>query len=191
MDKKELKEILEKHLKWLQNEAGGERADLRGSNLRGSDLSNCDLRGSDLSNSDLRYCDFSNSDLRGSDLRGSDLSGSKGSMLAKTYLSQFETDKKGIIVYKAIGNTYQYPPAYWTIKPSSFLEETVNSLRTDDCGSGVNFATLHWIKNHFSNSVIWKCRILWEDLADVVVPYNTDGKARCARLQLIEPLTEK
>jgi len=32
---------------------------------------------------------------------------------------------------------------------------------------------------------------LWEDLADVVVPYNTDGKARCARLQLIEPLEKK
>ncbi len=111
-------------------------------------------------------------------------------MTAKAYLSQFEKDKKGIIVYKAIGNTYKLPPVYWDIKPSAFLKEVVNPLRTDECGSGVNFATLKWIKKAFkdSDTTIWKCRILWEDLADVVVPYNTDGKARCACLQLIKPL---
>jgi hypothetical protein len=111
-------------------------------------------------------------------------------MTAKSYLSQFKTDKSGIIVYKAIGNTYQSPPEYWDIKPDSFLEEVVNPVRTVDCGSGVNFATLDWVKKQFEDrdTTIWMCRILWEDLADVVVPYNTDGKARCARLQLIKKL---
>jgi uncharacterized protein YjbI with pentapeptide repeats len=218
MNEKEIAEILEKHAKWLNNEPGGKKAVLRGSdlhgcNLRYSNLSNSDLHGCDLShrdlsnsilshsdlsysdliNSDLSHSDLSNSNLHGCNLINSDLSGAKGIATAKDYLSQFEKDRKGIIVYKAIGNTYQPLPTYWDIKPLSFLEEVVNPSRTVDCGSGVNFATLDWIKKNFEEDEIsiWKCRILWEDLADVVVPYNTDGKARCARLQLIEPLKEE
>ena len=34
----DLKEVLEKHKKWLNNEPGGERADLYGADLRGADL---------------------------------------------------------------------------------------------------------------------------------------------------------
>ena len=37
MEKEELQEILEKHLKWLNNQDGGERADLQGANLHGAD----------------------------------------------------------------------------------------------------------------------------------------------------------
>ena len=44
----ELKEILDRHKKWLNNEDGGERAD-----LRYAYLSNADLRYADLSNADL------------------------------------------------------------------------------------------------------------------------------------------
>jgi hypothetical protein len=68
MDENKLIEILDKHKKWLNCEEGGERADLRYSNLRGSDLSDSILR-----NSDLRYGDLRNSNLRGADLRGSNL----------------------------------------------------------------------------------------------------------------------
>jgi len=84
--KDELAEILNKHKLWLQNDPAGSRADLSGSNLRGSDLSGSNLshsnlrgsalRGSDLSYSNLRGSDLSYSNLRGSDLSGSDLSGS-------------------------------------------------------------------------------------------------------------------
>ena len=38
MDKKELDFILEKHRKWLNDEKEGERANLRGANLRFADL---------------------------------------------------------------------------------------------------------------------------------------------------------
>ena len=46
--KEELKDILDKHAKWLRNEDDGKRAD-----LSGSDLSGIDLRGSDLSGSKI------------------------------------------------------------------------------------------------------------------------------------------
>jgi hypothetical protein len=58
------------------------------------------------------------------------------------------------------------------------------------CGCGVNFAPLSWIREHYSSSIIWRCRIRWLDCVGVVVPYNTDGKARCSRLELIEVVTD-
>ena len=98
-----LKEILEKHKKWLKNESGGERAylrsadlrgaylrsaDLRGANLRGAylygadlrgaylygaDLESANLRGADLRDAGLRSANLYGADLRGADLRGADL----------------------------------------------------------------------------------------------------------------------
>ena len=172
MNKQDLQKILEDHLKWWRDEKGGIRADLRGANL-----SDADLRGANL----IR------ADLSGADLRGANLSGAKGLKIAKDYLSQFERAKNGIYVYKTFG-AYQAPPDYWIIEPKSFIEEVVNPDRCTECGSGVNFATLDWIKSNSEtkNLPIWKCLIYWDDMADVVVPYMTDGKARCARLQLIE-----
>ena len=88
-----IKGILEKHQKWLNGEAGGERADLsranlcdaylRRANLRGANLRNANLRDADLSSADLRGADLSranlcdaylsSADLRGADLRGANL----------------------------------------------------------------------------------------------------------------------
>ena len=103
MTREELQEILDKHKKWLENEDGGEKAnlrkadlrnadlsdadlsdaDLRGADLRGADLRNADLgcadlryadlRNADLGCADLRYADLRKADLRGADLRGADL----------------------------------------------------------------------------------------------------------------------
>ena len=73
MNKKELREILEKHKKWLNNEEGGKRADLRAADLSNADLRYADLRAADLSNADLRNADLRNADLRNADLRYADL----------------------------------------------------------------------------------------------------------------------
>ena len=72
---KNLNEILEKHLKWLNYENDGERADLSGANLRGADLSGADLSGANLRGADLSGADLSGADLSGANLRGADLSG--------------------------------------------------------------------------------------------------------------------
>ena len=42
--KEQLKEILAKHKAWLNNEDGGERADLSSANLRSADLRHANLR---------------------------------------------------------------------------------------------------------------------------------------------------
>ena len=47
----DIREILDKHLKWLNNEDGGERADLRGADLCGADLRGADLCGAKVEDS--------------------------------------------------------------------------------------------------------------------------------------------
>ena len=85
MKKEKLDEILKKHATWLNNEDGGERADLndvdlhdtdlRGANLGGANLGGADLRGADLHNADLSCADLSCADLRCANLSDADLRG--------------------------------------------------------------------------------------------------------------------
>lgn len=69
----ELKEILEKHKKWLNNEDGGEKANLRGADLRGADLKEANLREADLKEADLREADLREANLRWANLREANL----------------------------------------------------------------------------------------------------------------------
>ena len=90
MNANELKNILKLHKKWLNNEEGGLKADLRGANLcganlcgadlrranlRGVNLNGADLRGADLREADLRGAILYRADLREADLRETNLSG--------------------------------------------------------------------------------------------------------------------
>ena len=54
MNATDLKTILDKHKKWLNNEEGGERADLRDANLRRADLQGADLQRADLRDANLQ-----------------------------------------------------------------------------------------------------------------------------------------
>ena len=72
MTKKEIKEILDKHLKWLRGDDGGSRANLSGANLSGANLSGANLYVADLSGANL-----SGANLYVADLSGANLSGAK------------------------------------------------------------------------------------------------------------------
>ena len=74
MEKENLDEILENHVKWLFGDDGN-RADLEGADLRGTDLREAKLRGADLHEAKLRGADLEGADLRGADLEGADLRG--------------------------------------------------------------------------------------------------------------------
>ncbi len=73
MTQEELKQALELHVKWLNDEEGGKRLDLRGANLRGANLRGVDLSNVDLSNVDLRGANLRGAILIGANLRGADL----------------------------------------------------------------------------------------------------------------------
>ena len=75
MNANELKNILKLHKKWLNNEEGGLKADLRGADLygvdlRGADLRRANLRGVNLNGASLRGADLREATLRGANLRG-------------------------------------------------------------------------------------------------------------------------
>ena len=63
MDKKTLKDILDKHLKWLRDEPGGSCADLSCADLRGANLSCANLSCANLSRADLRGADLSRAEI--------------------------------------------------------------------------------------------------------------------------------
>ena len=80
--KEELGIILEKHVLWLQNKSGGERANLWGANLEGADLRGADLwranlRGANLWGANLEGANLRGANLWGANLRGADLRGAK------------------------------------------------------------------------------------------------------------------
>ena len=72
MDTAKLKDILDKHLRWLCDEDGGERANLFGANLSRANLSRANLSGADLSGADLPGANLSGANLFGADLSGAD-----------------------------------------------------------------------------------------------------------------------
>ena len=88
INQEELNEILEKHQMWLNDEEGGECADLSyvdlsnadlsdtnltAANLMGVDLSDADLYNANLACTDLRNADLRNANLTDADLRNSNL----------------------------------------------------------------------------------------------------------------------
>ena len=72
---KEEIEVLQRHAKWLKNEEGGEKANLRDANLRGANLRGANLRGANLRGANLRDADLRDADLRDADLWDADLWG--------------------------------------------------------------------------------------------------------------------
>ena len=92
MTPEEIKEKLELHRKWMNNEPGGNRfvapygADLSGADLSGADLSGAYLSGAYLSGAYLSGAYLSGADLSGADLSGADL---RGAYLRGAYLSNF------------------------------------------------------------------------------------------------------
>ena len=80
MDKQELKNILDKHLKWLRGENGGKRADLfeadlSGANLFEANLSRANLFEANLSGANLSGANLSRANLSGANLFEANLSG--------------------------------------------------------------------------------------------------------------------
>lgn len=68
MTQEQINKILASHKEWMKGK-GGERADLRGANLRDADLRGADLRDAGLCGADLCGTDLRDADLCGADLR--------------------------------------------------------------------------------------------------------------------------
>ena len=73
MNGEEIRIVLEKHEKWLNNELGGVRACLREAALYGLNLCGVNLYGADLSGADLRVAYLREANLREANIRGANL----------------------------------------------------------------------------------------------------------------------
>ena len=164
-------------------------ANLRDANLSRANLSRANLRDANLSGANLSGANLSGADLSGANLSGANLSGSTGLLDAIAWLrEQFDILRDGsVLVWTRKGGdaTEFAPPKHWTIAPGETLTEVPNPDRCTVCGCGVNFGTWDWCQREYTGAPLWAACIEPLDLAGVVVPYNTDGKARCARLTLL------
>ena len=75
MKPEQIRELLEKHAKWLRSEFGGERADLRAAKLWGADLEEANLRGADLEGAYLEGANLYGANLGGANLEEANLGG--------------------------------------------------------------------------------------------------------------------
>lgn len=125
-------------------------------------------------------------DLREADLREANLSEASGLLSAVNFLeAHFERTDAGYIAYKTFNVIYGAPAA-WEIKGGAVISENVDFDRCTECGFGINVAPLEWVKSRYANKPIWKVLIRWEWLCGVCVPYMSDGKIRCERVELLE-----
>lgn len=174
------------------------------------DFTDASLRGADFQDANFGNADFTNADLSFANLTGlganrlytefrfnnTNLSGAVGLPDQREFLSKLDKTDEGYVVYKVLDYTYgaHYAPApHWKIEAGEYLTENCNSDRAKECGCGVNFGTVEYCtenyKHHLKNrkgSHLWRCLIEWEDVAGIVVPYFSHGKARCERLRLLE-----
>ena len=131
------------------------------------------------------YADLRYTDLRDANLSGANLSGAKELLSAVNFMeNNFERTAEGYLAYKTFGGQYKAPLG-WKIEKGAVISENVNACRVDSCGSGINVAPLDWVKSYYRGE-IWKVLIRWQWQSGVCVPYNTDGKIRCERVELIE-----
>jgi hypothetical protein len=165
-------------------------ADLSDADLRRADLRRADLRRADLSDANLSDADLSDANLRRADLRRANLSDARGLLSAADWLKEnFACTENGVVVYKRLGVTEYNTPQNWVIAENSVIMEVCNPCRTYDCACGINFGTRQWVDCHYQGADIWECLIEWHDLAGVIVPYHTNGKARCERLTLLRKIS--
>ena len=183
----QLKAVLDAHALWLKGEGAGQRANLYEADLRGADLREADLSGAHLRWADLSEADLSGANLSGANLSGADLSGAQGIFDPCAWLAaNCKRVRGGIEAYKTFGLCNQ-PPESWKQEPGAEISEVVNPNPTDDCGCGVNVATLDWVRrNNDEDLPIWKVLVKWEWMVGAVVPYGTDGKFRVPRAKLVE-----
>jgi uncharacterized protein YjbI with pentapeptide repeats len=139
-----------------------------------------------LSRADLSRANLRGADLSDADLSRANLSDAEGLLSAVNFLeAHFERTEAGYIAYKTFGSQYS-PPWAWKIEPGAVISENVQFDRCTDCGCGINVAPLDWVRREYPHRDIWKVLIRWEWLCGVCVPYHSDGKIRCERVELLE-----
>ena len=184
MTKEQLNEILEKHKKWLNDEPDGERADLRGANLRRADLQRANLREADLWGADLRGTDLQGANLRGADLRGADLRGTDlqranlwGADLREADLR--EADLRGTDLQRA--NLWGADLREADLREADNIPDYACPICCPEKGSFVGFKRAYAVRNCVEVAVIIELEIP----AEAERSSATNRKCRCNKAKVL------
>ena len=147
--------------------------------------SSANLRYADLSSADLRYAD-----LRSADLSYANLSYAKGinKYLANDlYLLLEQTGD--IRAYKLVNSNNEgtYNGGITYIIGENYSVDDFNSDENDECGSGINLATLAWCLRYWQNG--YKILVAEFTKKDIVcIPISSDGKFRVKACKIIKEI---
>lgn len=167
--------------------------DFSGATLKGADLHGCSLCGTNLTRAILDGANFYGADLSNAILSEASLLGAcldmvnlsevQGLVKASEYLAEhFEHTEDGYVVYKALSQK-PHPLENW--KRGAIMEKVCDPNRANSSGCGIDVATLGWVRS-FEVGTIYKLLIRWAWLPDVIVPFNTIGKIRCGKVEILE-----
>jgi len=104
--------------------------------------------------------------------------GGKESIMKNESIQEL-VDKRMGYKYLRLDNTSPYQNYNYVLrKKKVFPKASLNTNKDDCCGEGWNLATMQWI---LKNADLFNCKIVEFSIpsnAEIVVPYNTDGKFR-------------
>ena len=170
-------------------------AHLIGVNLIGANLRDASLIGAGLSSADLRRADLRCADLRCANLRdanliGANLIGAKGYDSRRTNPLHFLSHQvHPLIAYKLVTEDYT-GPFYTGVEYRVGTEVSVEEWDSDpanDCGPGINLATLDWVLREWRNGY----RVLQVECypaEGICVPDASDGKFRVKRCKVLKEM---
>jgi hypothetical protein len=180
MDKLDLDKILKLHIKWLNEEKEGRRADLSWADLSRADLSMADLSMADLYGANLSGADLYGADLSKADLSKADLSDTKNM-----------TKKIGVIsgncYYKMICGPFANKNYQFNIGLNKLKEnEIFNSDERVLCAyPGFHFASESWCAVNYGERK-YKALIKIPEDAEINEPWATDGKASADKIIIVK-----
>ena len=176
MDEQELKNILDKHFKWLRGENGGKRANLSRADLSGANLSRANLFGANLSRADLSRANLSRADLSGANLFGANLFRANlfGANLFGANLfgaNLFEANLFGANLFEA------------NLSGANYIEKAKNLFYPIACPEIGAF--VGWKKARVKTSG-HECIVKLEITEDAVRSSGTGRKCRCSKATVLE-----
>ena len=166
---------------------------LRGANLSDANLSGANLSGADLSRAYLRGANLRGANLSGANLSGADLSRATGIAPERCTDLLILLDQVGKIraykLTKPDGSGPTYPGLTYAVG-EIITAEDANTDPDNQCGAGVNLATLPWCLSQWRPGYrIFVCEFTRADIA--AIPTATDGKFRTHRCRVVREIPEE
>jgi Pentapeptide repeats (8 copies) len=161
-------------------------ADLGYANLRSADLRSANLGSADLRYADLRYADLGYADLRYADLGSADLGYAKNYNPYRVNDLLLLLDQPGKIrAYKltdAQGNGPFTGGIHYEVG-GSYEVKNASTDASEDCGAGINLATLPWCMKEWRPS--YRIFVAEFKAADIAAIPTGDGKFRVHRCTVV------